>query len=68
MSELCEILQLSSVTLIENHTINETQIQLYDIQEKLCERCRRYPESQEDDLCPRCVNVLTKNKPLIAAV
>ncbi|XP_060827749.1 isoleucine--tRNA ligase, mitochondrial [Bombus pascuorum] len=68
MSELCEILQLSSVTLIENHTITETQIKLYDIQEKLCERCRRYPRSQKDDLCPRCVNVLIKNKPLIAVV
>ncbi|XP_016773003.2 isoleucine--tRNA ligase, mitochondrial isoform X1 [Apis mellifera] len=62
ISELCEILQLSSVTLIENNTIDETQIQIFEIQKALCERCRRYPETQENDLCTRCAYVLSKNK------
>ncbi|KOC68779.1 Isoleucine--tRNA ligase, mitochondrial [Habropoda laboriosa] len=66
-SELCEILQLSSVTLIEDHTIDETQIQVHDIPKALCERCRRYPETgEESGLCLRCTEVLGKDKSMAA--
>lgn len=69
MSELCEILQLSSVKLIKNHTISETQIQVYDIQRTLCERCRRCPEIREGDgLCSRCIDVLAKNTSMSTTV
>ncbi|XP_034191573.2 isoleucyl-tRNA synthetase, mitochondrial isoform X1 [Osmia lignaria lignaria] len=68
VSELCEILQLSSVTLIENQTLTESQIQVQDIQKPLCERCRRYPETQKDGLCSRCVSVLGKDKSVAASL
>lgn len=58
MSELCEILQLSSVQLIENQSIGETEIRVHDIKDTLCERCRRYPGSRKDGLCTRCAEVL----------
>ncbi|XP_053988281.1 isoleucine--tRNA ligase, mitochondrial isoform X1 [Hylaeus volcanicus] len=65
-TELCEILQLSSITLTENHAITETQIEVRDIQKDLCKRCRRYPEVQDDGLCSRCIGVLVKDKPMSA--
>ncbi|XP_076756258.1 isoleucyl-tRNA synthetase, mitochondrial [Xylocopa sonorina] len=68
LSQLCEILQLSSVTLIENDTIGETQIQVHEIQEAICQRCRRYLETQEDGLCERCADVLIKDKSVFATV
>ncbi|XP_014477342.1 PREDICTED: isoleucine--tRNA ligase, mitochondrial isoform X2 [Dinoponera quadriceps] len=58
-SELCEILQLSSVTLAESSAINEeTRVELRDIGKSLCQRCRRHPESDDNGLCKRCVKVL----------
>ncbi|XP_076680378.1 isoleucyl-tRNA synthetase, mitochondrial [Andrena cerasifolii] len=66
MSELCEILQLSSVTLLESPTITETRIQVHDTRQvRKCERCRRYhPETPEDGgLCSRCASVLAKSAP-----
>ncbi|XP_076634653.1 isoleucyl-tRNA synthetase, mitochondrial isoform X1 [Colletes latitarsis] len=61
-SELCEILQLSSIILTENHEITETKIHVNNIQKELCERCRRYPESLDKGLCVRCANILAKGK------
>nr|XP_033336512.1 isoleucine--tRNA ligase, mitochondrial isoform X2 [Megalopta genalis] len=61
-SELCEILQVSSINLIENQTVTETQIQTKAIEKVLCDRCRRYPEDGQDCLCPRCANILAKNE------
>ncbi|XP_017875475.1 isoleucine--tRNA ligase, mitochondrial isoform X1 [Ceratina calcarata] len=66
LSELCEILQLSSVTLTESDTITETRIQVHEIQKSACERCRRYPETRADGLCSRCASVLAKDKPMTA--
>ncbi|KAL0121316.1 hypothetical protein PUN28_006682 [Cardiocondyla obscurior] len=57
-SELCEILQLSSITLMESSTATETQIELHNIEKVLCQRCRRHPELDENGLCGRCVKVL----------
>ncbi|CAK9796616.1 Isoleucine--tRNA ligase, mitochondrial [Anthophora plagiata] len=65
-SELCEILQLSSITLTEDDTIDETQIHVREIQEALCERCRRYRGTRENGLCPRCVDVLDKDTSISA--
>ncbi|OAD60680.1 Isoleucine--tRNA ligase, mitochondrial [Eufriesea mexicana] len=67
-SELCEILQLSSIKLVKNHVISKTGIQVYDIQRTLCERCRRYPETREDGLCSRCIDVLAKNSSMNTTV
>lgn len=56
-SELCDILQLSSITLIESSTVTETQIELHNIEKVLCQRCRRHPEL-DNGLCGRCIKVL----------
>ncbi|XP_015438949.1 PREDICTED: isoleucine--tRNA ligase, mitochondrial [Dufourea novaeangliae] len=61
-SELCEILQLSSIKLIENPDVTETQIQVESNQKVLCDRCRRYPEVGEDGLCLRCAGIVAKDK------
>jgi len=57
-SELCDILQLSSVILIESPTVTETQIELHNTEKILCQRCRRYPEVDKNGLCGRCIKVL----------
>ncbi|XP_071637863.1 isoleucine--tRNA ligase, mitochondrial [Temnothorax longispinosus] len=57
-SELCDILQLSSITLIESPTETETQVELHNIEKILCQRCRRHPELDKNGLCGRCVKVL----------
>lgn len=57
-SELCDILQLSSITLIESSTTTETQVELHNIEKTLCQRCRRHPELDKNGLCNRCIKVL----------
>ncbi|XP_029173959.1 LOW QUALITY PROTEIN: isoleucine--tRNA ligase, mitochondrial [Nylanderia fulva] len=57
-SELCDILQLSSITLLESPMANETQIELHNTEKMLCQRCRRHPELDKSGLCNRCVKVL----------
>ncbi|KAG5325590.1 SYIM protein, partial [Pseudoatta argentina] len=58
-SELCDILQLSSVILIESPTVDtETQVELHNTEKILCQRCRRYPEVDKNGLCGRCIKVL----------
>lgn len=57
-SELCDILQLSSITLIETPTVTETQVELHNIEKMLCQRCRRHPEVDKNGLCGRCIKVL----------
>ncbi|XP_012524598.2 isoleucine--tRNA ligase, mitochondrial [Monomorium pharaonis] len=57
-SELCEILQLSSITLVESPTVTETQIELHNTEKMLCQRCRRHPELDKNGLCSRCIKVL----------
>ncbi|EFN83779.1 isoleucine--tRNA ligase, mitochondrial [Harpegnathos saltator] len=57
-SELCEILQLSSITLTESSTVTETQVELRNTEKTLCQRCRRHPESDKNGLCSRCIKVL----------
>nr|XP_031845891.1 isoleucine--tRNA ligase, mitochondrial [Nomia melanderi]XP_031845892.1 isoleucine--tRNA ligase, mitochondrial [Nomia melanderi] len=61
-SELCEILQVSSITLIEDEGITETQVEAKNIKSVLCERCRRYPEARKDGLCLRCASILNKGE------
>ncbi|KAL6442003.1 hypothetical protein ACFW04_002386 [Cataglyphis niger] len=57
-SEFCDILQLSSITLIESPMVNETQIELHNTEKMLCQRCRRHPETDKNGLCSRCIKVL----------
>lgn len=57
-SEFCDILQLSSITLLESPMVNETQIKLHNTEKMLCQRCRRHPELDKNGLCGRCIKVL----------
>ncbi|KAL6259758.1 hypothetical protein P5V15_009672 [Pogonomyrmex californicus] len=57
-SELCDILQLSSIILIESSTVSEPQVELHNIEKMLCQRCRRHPELDKNGLCSRCIKVL----------
>ncbi|KAK2577144.1 hypothetical protein KPH14_003304 [Odynerus spinipes] len=58
VSELCDILQVSQVILIEDDTLTETQVHLNPIEKQLCKRCRRHPEILGAQICERCANIL----------
>ncbi|XP_012218366.2 isoleucine--tRNA ligase, mitochondrial [Linepithema humile] len=57
-SELCDILQLSSITLLESSALTETQVELHNTGKMLCQRCRRHSELDKNGLCNRCMKVL----------
>lgn len=59
-SELCEILQLSSIKLnISDSQSSNFEINLEQIDSNLCPRCRRFALSVNDNTtCGRCTNIL----------
>ncbi|XP_063995593.1 isoleucine--tRNA ligase, mitochondrial [Diachasmimorpha longicaudata] len=57
-SELSCILQLSSVTLIEDPACTSPKIDVKPIEYALCKRCRKYPEFSEGELCIRCRTIV----------
>lgn len=58
-SELCEILQLSSINL-KNHTNSNYDIHVEPIEIVVCPRCRRFPIAHPDNsICSRCTNILS---------
>lgn len=59
-SELCEILHVSSVKLIEDESCTEPKIELESTNRKLCKRCRRHPESANGEVCFRCNELLNE--------
>ncbi|XP_017043393.1 isoleucine--tRNA ligase, mitochondrial [Drosophila ficusphila] len=58
-SELCELLQVGSVTLIRSDN-SDLEISLKTLQTPLCPRCRRYSleEKDEQETCQRCSAVM----------
>ncbi|XP_017081217.1 isoleucine--tRNA ligase, mitochondrial [Drosophila eugracilis] len=62
-SELCEILQVGSVTLLESNS-PDLEITLNTIHTSLCPRCRRYSleKENEQETCQRCSNVMNTKK------
>lgn len=50
-SDLIEILQVNSIELTYNDTI---EIKTTDKKGILCKRCRRWSADKEDELCKRC--------------
>lgn len=56
-SQLCEILQVQSVTLRQS-SHNKLSLEKHDIDKKLCERCRRFAISSNKSICDRCNQVL----------
>lgn len=61
-SELCEFLQVSSVTLIPCEESNNQYKRLRSIRGQLCERCRRFAVDIDGSLCERCIMVLNEKK------
>lgn len=58
-SQLCEILQAQSVQLIESPNSGLT-LEKCDIEQKLCDRCRRYAITPAETICQRCAVILQK--------
>lgn len=50
-SDLIELLQVSSIDLVLNDTI---EIKTSDTKQILCKRCRRWSAEKENNLCKRC--------------
>lgn len=62
-SELCEFLQVSSVTLIPSENFqNQQSIRVRTIRGALCARCRRFAVDIETTLCQRCITVLAEKE------
>lgn len=58
-SELCEILQVGSVTLLRTED-QDLQVSVKTLQAPLCPRCRRYSlDNDEQETCHRCSLVMT---------
>ncbi|EDW99917.2 uncharacterized protein Dyak_GE23171 [Drosophila yakuba] len=56
-SELCEVLQVGSVTLSQSNN-DDLDIALSTLQTSLCPRCRRYGLEDEQNTCQRCSDVM----------
>lgn len=57
-SELCEILQVSSITLTPSENNDYISMSTQTIDGSLCPRCRRFALDISETLCRRCENVL----------
>lgn len=57
-SELCEILQVSSIILAPNESNEFITMSTQSIEGSLCPRCRRFALHDNETLCQRCENVL----------
>lgn len=58
-SHLCEILQVQSIQLRQSSN-NELSLEKRDIEEKICDRCRRFTISTDELVCKRCDRVLNE--------
>lgn len=59
-SELCEILQVSTITLSPNETNDFITMSTSTIEGSLCPRCRRFAINTSETLCERCDTVLAE--------
>lgn len=60
-SYLCEILQVQSIQLIRS--IKDTiELQKFEIEQTLCERCRRFAVPTPQTLCKRCESVIEQSQ------
>ncbi|CAD6241934.1 GSCOCG00009383001-RA-CDS [Cotesia congregata] len=57
-SELCNILQVNSVTLIEDTECTTPKVDLKPIEQALCKRCRKFSESTPGEPCIRCIQII----------
>jgi len=59
-SQLAEILQVASVTLVESRSPVKFHMELAETSGQLCGRCRRFTACSGDEPCERCQQVLDK--------
>ncbi|XP_014215047.1 isoleucine--tRNA ligase, mitochondrial [Copidosoma floridanum] len=57
-SEICDICQVSSVTLIKDDRCENLSVSLENVDQELCKRCRRHVEPGPSEICDRCTEVL----------
>ncbi|XP_067644463.1 isoleucine--tRNA ligase, mitochondrial isoform X2 [Eurosta solidaginis] len=58
-SELCELLQVQSVTLRPSNSSDMINVKVEKLNLKLCARCRRFAVDSVDCVCTRCVHILS---------
>lgn len=64
-SQLCELLQVSSATIIPSDNVQgDSQMQARKIEKSLCSRCRRFAVDSTETICSRCVDVLREKNVL----
>lgn len=56
-SYLCELLRVQSVQLRESDNA-ELSIEKFEINESLCERCRRFAVAADGEICKRCKDTM----------
>ncbi|XP_021926918.1 isoleucine--tRNA ligase, mitochondrial isoform X2 [Zootermopsis nevadensis] len=59
-SQLTEILQVSSVMLVEKRSPLKFHVELRETLQQICGRCRRFTAHSVDEPCDRCQQVLDK--------
>lgn len=59
-SQLTEILQVSSVMLVEQRSPLKFHVELRETLQQICGRCRRFTAHSVDEPCDRCQQVLDK--------
>lgn len=60
-SHLCELLRVQSVQLRQSDT-EELCVERFEIDDSLCERCRRFSVSSNGEVCKRCKVILNQLK------
>lgn len=61
-SELCELLQVASITLVPNDNAESVTMSTRTIEGTLCARCRRFTVRSEGEICRRCETVLAEKR------
>lgn len=59
-TDLCEFLQVSSITLIPDENCDSLALTTRPIKGSLCTRCRRFAINSDQIVCNRCDTVLSE--------
>lgn len=60
-TELCEVLQVQSITLCPNDNYDFITMSTQTIEKPLCPRCRRFTLNGSETVCQRCEEVMMEN-------
>lgn len=59
-TDLCEFLQVSSITLIPDENCESLALSTRSINGPLCSRCRRFTITSKQTVCNRCDTVISE--------